>query len=167
MQLPPQTQQDMFLGNFEKVRFAPLEGSSGYSYRTCLFYAGVLAFSDGFFALKIPSIASSQRKGFSGAADPPLLIAVATSFIIRWLYCILASTALTSQELQNSATSSTAGINYALIGIAIFLMVRYIPEIVSEQGQIQELVFYRGFIDLPSSLVIAFLTPWALAMVVH
>ena len=37
----------------------------------------------------------------------------------------------------------------------------------SEQGQIQELVFYRGFIDLPSSLVVSFFAPWALAMIVH
>ena len=53
------------------------------------------------------------------------------------------------------------------MGVAIYLLFRYIPEIVSEQGQIQELVFYRGFIDLPSSLVVAFFSPWALAMIVH
>ena len=53
------------------------------------------------------------------------------------------------------------------MGAAIYLLFRYIPEIVSEQGQIQELVFYRGFIDLPSSLVVAFFSPWALAMIVH
>ena len=28
-------------------------------------------------------------------------------------------------------------------------------------------MFYRGFIDLPSSLVVSFFSPWALAMIVH
>ena len=60
-----------------------------------------------------------------------------------------------------------SGHNFALLGTAVYLTFRYIPEIVSEQGQIQELVFYRGFIDLPASLVIAFFTPWALGMLVY
>lgn len=111
----------------------------------------------------------------ASAADPPIATATVTSFIIRWLYCFLASTALVNQSVPGSestakiaATSTqTGGINFALLGVAIYLSVRHLPEIISEQGYIQELVFYRGFIDLPSSLVIAFFTPWALAMFVQ
>ena len=100
------------------------------SLSTYLFYAGVLAFSDGLFALKIPAIASSQRKSLTGTADPPLALASVASILTRWLYCILASTALINKDLQD------AGTNYALLGVAVYLTVRYIPEIVSEQGQI-------------------------------
>lgn len=59
LQLPAQTQYDLLIGDFQSVKFATMDGVSGSGFLTCLFYAGVLAFSDGMFALKIPAIASS------------------------------------------------------------------------------------------------------------
>ena len=161
LQLPPATQYALLVGKFENVQFASVDGLNG-SFKTCMFWAGVLAFADGMLVLKLPAIASSQRKCLLGAADPPIFLSSCMSWLVKWIYCILASTALVSQSSEASNT-----VNYALIGAATYLLLRYIPEIVSEQGYIQELVFYRGFIDLPSSLVVAFFTPWAIAMIVH
>ena len=95
MQLPTATQYNLLVGNFENVQFASMNGLNG-SVSTCLFYAGVLAFSDGMLAVKLPAIASSQRKSLPGAADPPLILAAVMSWLVKWLYCILASTALVS-----------------------------------------------------------------------
>ena len=91
-----------------------------------MFYAGVLAFSDGIFALKMPAIASSQRRSLPGAADPPLFIVSVVSWLHRWIYCILASMALANQDIAEN------GQNFALIGVSIYLLVRYIPEIVAD-----------------------------------
>ena len=93
MQLPAATQHSLLVGNFESVRFASVDGLNG-SISACLFYAGVLVFSDGMLVLKLPAIASSQRKSLPGAADPPLILASMMSWLVKWLYCILASTAL-------------------------------------------------------------------------
>ena len=95
-----------------------------------MFYTGVLAFSDGMLVLKLPAIASSQRKCLLGAADPPIFLSSCMSWLVKWLYCILASTALVNKA------NSDITINYALLGAATYLLLRYVPEIVSEQGYI-------------------------------
>ena len=123
LQLPTATQYALLVGKFESVQFASVDGLNG-SFKTCMFWAGVLAFADGMMVLRLPAIASSQRKCLLGAADPPIFLSSCISWLVKWIYCILASTALVNE--------ANGSINYALIGAAVYLLLRYIPEIVSE-----------------------------------
>jgi len=89
---------------------------------TCFFYAGVLAFADGMFPLKIPAIASSHHR-----SDLPLVLAVTLASLSRWIFCIFASTILVNPELLPIGT-----FNLALVGVFTYLVFIVIPEIIDE-----------------------------------
>ena len=65
----------MLIGNFEGVSFATGVDTSLVS---CFFYAGVLAFADGLFPLKISAIASSHHR-----TDLPLAFAAACGGVTK------------------------------------------------------------------------------------
>ena len=54
-----------------------------------------------------------------------------------------------------------------LLGALIYLGTTVLPEIIEGQVYIQQLLFYRGSVDLPVSFILAFLLPWTVASLVH
>jgi len=71
-------------GNFDSMKY----GSTGtdLSAANCLFYLGILAFSEGIFTLKVPAIASSHRR-----TNLPLASALIAGAVTRWLFCVMGS----------------------------------------------------------------------------
>jgi len=57
--IPQDMQHNIFAGSFDKINFAT---GVDHSVSTLFFYAGVLAFSDGVFPLKVSAIASSHKR---------------------------------------------------------------------------------------------------------
>lgn len=121
-----------------------------------MFYAGVLAFADGMFPLKVAAIASTHRR-----TDLPIMWATTAGALTRWVFCGLASTLFLNKDYI------PRGAEMALFGVIIFLVIVVLPEIIEGQTQVQKLMFYRGNIDMPVSFIVAFLIPWVLASLVH
>ena len=154
IQTPAHIKHNLLAGHFAGIKFGPGVDPTPTS---CFFYAGVLAFTDGMFPLKIPAIASSHHR-----TNLPIGLATTAGFLTRWIFCCFASTILLNQDMFPSRV-----INFALLGTLIYLGIMVFPELIDGQVYIQQLMFYRGSVDLPVSFVLAFLLPWTLASLVH
>jgi len=86
LQIPEGIWHNILAGNFAGFNFAT---GIHPTTATCFFYAGVLAFADGMFPLKIPAMASSHHR-----SDLPLVLATTLASLSRWIFCIFASTIL-------------------------------------------------------------------------
>lgn len=84
IQTPDHVKHNLLLGRFTGIKFAP---GVDPSITSCFYYAGVLAFADGTFTLKIPAIASSHHR-----TNLPVGLATTTGFFTRWIFCCFAST---------------------------------------------------------------------------
>ena len=109
----------MLIGNFEGVSFATGVDTSLVS---CFFYAGVLAFADGLFALKISAIASSHHR-----TDLPLTFAAVCGGLTRWIFCLLASTLLMNKDYIPDGITAPS---FVLFGATIYLLIIILPEII-------------------------------------
>ena len=114
------------IGNLDGVIFATGTDTSLVS---CFFYAGVLAFADGLFPLKISAIASSHHR-----QDLPVALAAVCGGVTRWLFCILASTVLMNKDTSLDSSSS---LSFVLIGVTIYLLIIILPEIIDGQIYVQ------------------------------
>lgn len=83
----------------------------------CFFYAGVLAFADGMFPLKITAIASSYHR-----ADLPIACVTTASALTRWSFCLLVSTILVNAE-----ELADLPFNIALLGVTTYLTILALP----------------------------------------
>lgn len=117
----------------------------------------MLAFADGMFPLKISAVASSYHR-----ADLPIAFVTTAGALTRWTFCLLVSTILVNTEQLEDLP-----FNFALLGATTYLTILALPQIVDNQIYVQELIFYRGNVDFPLSLFIAFVLPWALGSLVH
>ena len=82
----------------------------------------------------------------------------------RWIFCLLASTVLMNKDYIPDGITAPS---FILIGVTIYLLIVILPEIVHGQIYVQQLMFYRGNMDLPVSFIVAFVIPWVLASLVH
>ena len=154
IQTPDHIKHNLLLGRFAGIYFGP---GVDPSITSCFYYAGVLAFADGTFTLKIPAIASSHHR-----TNLPVGLATTTGFLTRWIFCCLASTILLKQTWFPPNV-----IDLVPLGALVYLGTNALPEIIDGQVYIQQLLFYRGSVDLPVSFILAFLMPWSLASLVH
>ena len=120
VQLPNPIWHNVLVGNIEGFSFAT---GTDPSLMACFFWAGVLAFGDGMFPLKVPAIASSHHR-----SDLPLTLATICAGIFRWLFCAFASTILVNSELVTPGSR-----NVALAGVFFYLAFCVVPEIIEEQ----------------------------------
>ena len=119
LQIPEGIQHNLLIGNFEGVTFATGVDTSVVS---CFFYAGVLAFADGMFPLKVSAIASSHHR-----SDLPLVFATACGGLTRWIFCFLASTVLMNKDYIPDSNLTPS---FVLIGVSIYLLIIVLPEII-------------------------------------
>lgn len=90
IQIPQNIHHSLIIGMFDDVNFPKGQDTTLASF---FFYAGVLAFSDGMFPLKISAIASSHHR-----PDLPLVLATTSSFVTKWLFCFFASIVLMNND---------------------------------------------------------------------
>lgn len=152
--IPQGINHNIFEGDFDKINFAM---GVDHSASTAFFYIGVLAFVEGVFPLKITAIASSHNR-----SSLPLGLATVSGMVTRWIFCFL-----TSVILMNKNYIAPGALNFALIGVVVYITLAVLPEIIDDQVYVQQLMFYRGNMDLPVSFIVAFVTPWAIASLVH
>ena len=119
LQLPTGIQHNMLLGNFHRIEFA-WEGFDP-SPAAVFFYAGVLAFSEAMFPLKISAIASRYHR-----PDLPLAYASISAFLTKWQFCFLASIVFLNKDF----TLAGAPHNIALYGVMIYLVIIVLPDII-------------------------------------
>jgi len=97
---------------------------------TCFFYLGVMAFADGLYPIKVPTIASSH-----GRTSLPIAWATLLSSLTKWLFCLLTSTCLVNKDmyLSNEGSFDNKSNNFALLfGAAIYLSVNFLPNILHD-----------------------------------
>lgn len=118
LQIPEGIQHKMLTGNFQGISFA-----NGIDERlsAVFFYAGVLAFADGMFPLKVSAIASSHHR-----SNLPLVLATTCGSLTRWIFCFLASILLMNKDNFTEGYSSA----FVLSGVSVYLLIIVLPEIV-------------------------------------
>jgi len=117
MTIPSGMMHNMLIGNFHHIN---LPTGMDSSIATTFFYAGVVAFAEGMFPLKIMAIANSHNR-----SDLPLTLATFLGTLTRWIICILASLILLNKELFLTGTT-----NFALIGVFFFAVTTVMSEII-------------------------------------
>ena len=103
--------------------FSAMSSGTDASITNCVFYIGVVAFGEGLFPLKVPAIASSHRR-----SDLPLAAASIAGAATRWLFCILAGLIM-----SNGDKVDKTAFNYAIIGVAFYIFVMVLPDIIDGQ----------------------------------
>ena len=84
--IPTGIQRNILKSDFAEISFA--KGLDN-SVTTCFFYAGVLAFADGMFPVKVSAIASNYHR-----ADLPITLVTTAGAFTRWVFCFLVSTVI-------------------------------------------------------------------------
>ena len=117
MTIPNGMMHNMLIGNLSHIN---LPVGMDFTAATTFFYAGVLAFAEGMFPIKVIAIANSHNRN-----DLPLGLATFSGALTRWLICIgLSLVMLNKQMLVSGAT------NYALLGVFVFAVTAVLSEIV-------------------------------------
>lgn len=118
--VPSGMMHNILLGNFEHIN---LPTGTDKETAITVFYAGVLAFAEGMFPLKVIAIANSHNR-----SDLPLALGTFLGCLTRWTICLLASLLLLNKEFILPGAT-----NFALIGVFIFAMTIIMSEIVESQ----------------------------------
>ena len=120
MTIPSGMVHNILLGNLHHIN---LPTGMDSSTATTFFYAGVLAFAEGTFPLKIIAIANSHNR-----SDLPLTLATFLGSLTRWIICILGSVIMLNKEML-----LPGAINFALMVVLFFTVTVVISEIIGCQ----------------------------------
>ena len=118
--IPTGALHNMLIGNYENIN---LPKGTDFSAATAFFYAGVVAFAEGMFPIKVVAIANSHNR-----SDLPLTLATAAGTFTRWFICILASLLLLNKDFL-----VPGAFNFALIGVFIYAVGTVITDILECQ----------------------------------
>ena len=119
--MPRGISHNILEGDFKA--FKALSEGTDPSATNFVFYAGVVAFAEGLFPLKVPAIASSHRR-----SELPLTSASIAGFVTRWFFCTVMALIMANSELIDKNA-----FNYAIVGVAFYILVMVMPEVIDGQ----------------------------------